>query len=216
MDRRKRFLAIGLIGIGILMIFGKWLSFMTIVALFILGFGIYKVRQGEDVKTGYILMAVGGVFILLDHFMLVVAILMISLGFYYAKIRKNQPQGNIVQKQSITSSLRWDLDPWTLRNTCMWHMLGEIDIDLSLAIMEGSNHLLMFQGIVGDVDLTLSDDYGVEVEAFVLFGQIELGQERDTGIMNRVYWKSPNYESREHKVKIMLSYLVGDIDIKLS
>lgn len=216
MDRRKRFLAIGLIGIGILMIFGKWLSFMTIVALFILGFGIYKVRQGEDVKTGYILMAVGGVFILLDHFMLVVAILMISLGFYYAKIRKNQPQGNMVQKQSITSSLRWDLDPWTLRNTCMWHMLGEIDIDLSLAIMEGSNNLLMFQGIVGDVDLSLSDDYGVEIEAFVLFGQIELGQERDTGIMNRVYWKSPNYESREHKVKIMLSYLVGDIDIKLS
>lgn len=216
MDRRKRFLAIGLIGIGILMIFGKWLSFMTIVALFILGFGIYKVRQGEDVKTGYILMAVGGVFILLDHFMLVVAILMISLGFYYAKIRKNQPQGNIVQKQSITSSLRWDLDPWTLRNTCMWHMLGEIDIDLSLAIMEGSNNLLMFQGIVGDVDLSISDDYGVEIEAFVLFGQIELGQERDTGIMNRVYWKSPDYESREHKVKIMLSYLVGDIDIKLS
>lgn len=216
MDRRKRFLAIGLIGFGVVMIFGQWLNFMTLVALFLLGYGVYKVRQGEDVKTGYILMAIGGIFILLDHFILVIAILMISLGLYYAKIRKNQPLGNMVQKQSITTSLRWDLDPWTLRNTCMWHILGEIDIDLSLAIMEGKDNMLMFQGIVGDIDLSVFDDYGVEIEAFVLFGQVELGQERDTGIMNRVYWKSPDYDLREQKVKIMLSYLVGDIDIKLS
>ncbi len=215
MDKRKRFLAIGLIGLGVLMIFGKFLSFLTIVALFIIGYGIYKIRQGEEVKTGYILLAVGGGMILLDHFMLVVAILMVSLGLYYAKIRKTQPQGNYMQKQGITSSIHWDRDPWTLRNTSMWHILGEIDIDMSLAITEGANNILMFQGIVGDIDLAVSEDYGVEIEAFVLFGQIEFGQNRETGMLNRLYWKSPNYEAREQKVKIIISYLVGDVDIRL-
>ncbi|WP_410772095.1 cell wall-active antibiotics response protein LiaF [Fontibacillus sp. BL9] len=215
MEKRKRFLAIGLIGLGILMIFGKWLSFITIVALFILGYGIYKIRQGEEVKTGYILLAVGGGLILLDHFMLVVAILMVSLGFYYAKIRKTQPEGNHVQKQSITSSIHWDRDPWTLRNTSMWHVLGEIDIDMSLAISEGVEHILMFQGVVGDIDLAVSEDYGVEIEAFVLFGQIEFSQDRETGMLNRLYWKSPNFDEREQKVKIIISYLVGDVDIRL-
>lgn len=215
MDTRKRFLAIGLIGFGLLLIFGKWLSFFTIVALFLLGFGIYKIRQGEQVKTGYILMAIGGGLILLDHFMLILAILMISLGYYYAKVRKTQPQGNYVQKQNITSSVRWDRDPWNLRNTSMWHVLGELDIDLSLAMMEGGQNVLMFQGIVGDVDLVIPEDYGVEIEAFVLFGQIDFSHDKETGMLNRLYWKSPNYEVRDQKVKIIISYLVGDVDIRL-
>lgn len=215
MDTRKRFLAIGLIAFGLLLIFGKWLSFFTIVALFLLGFGIYKIRQGEQVKTGYILMAVGGGLILLDHFMLILAILMISLGYYYAKVRKTEPQGNYVQKQNITSSIRWDRDPWNLRNTSMWHVLGELDIDLSLAMMEGGHNVLMFQGIVGDVDLVIPEDYGVEIEAFVLFGQIDFSHDKETGMLNRLYWKSPNYEVRDQKVKIIISYLVGDVDIRL-
>ncbi|MNW57192.1 hypothetical protein D3C74_349760 [compost metagenome] len=216
MDKRKRFLAIGLIGLGILLIFGKWLSFITIVALGIIAFGIYKIRKGEEVRTGYILMAVGGGLVLLEHFMLVVAILMISLGFYYAKIKKTQPEGNYTQRQNITSSIHWDLDPWSLRNTSMWHIFGELDIDLSLAIVEGTNNVLMFQGIVGDIDLVVPEDYGVEIEAFVMFGQIEFEPDKETGIMNRLYWKSPNYDEREQKVKIIISYVVGDVDIRLT
>ncbi|WP_270406565.1 cell wall-active antibiotics response protein LiaF [Paenibacillus timonensis] len=216
MDTRKRFLAIALIGFGVLLIFGKWLSFFTIVALLFLAFGIYKIRQGEQVKTGYIFLAIGGGMILLDHFMLVLAILMISLGYYYAKIRKTQTQGNYVQKQNITSSIRWDRDPWSLRNTSMWHVLGELDIDLSLAMAEGGHNVLMFQGIIGDVDLAIPEDYGVEIEAFVLFGQIDFSQDKETGMLNRLYWKSPNYEFRDQKVKIIISYLVGDVDIRLT
>lgn len=216
MDKRKRFLAIGLIGLGVLLIFGNWLSFFTIVALAFIAYGIYKIRLGESVKRGYIFLAIGSGMILLDHFMLVVAILMISLGFYYAKIRKTQPEGNYLQKQNITASIHWDRDPWTLRNTSMWHILGELDIDLSLAMVEGQHNVLMFQGIVGDVDLVIPEDYGVEIEAFVLFGQIDFSQKKDTGMMNRLYWKSPNYELRDQKVKIIVSYLVGDIDIRLT
>ncbi|NWL88709.1 MULTISPECIES: cell wall-active antibiotics response protein LiaF [unclassified Paenibacillus] len=216
MDKRKRLLAAGLIVLGVMMIFGKGLSFFTIVALFLLGYGIYKVRQGEETKTGYILLAIGVGLILLNNFMLVVAILMISLGLYYAKVRKVQPHGSYTQRQNITSSVHWDRDPWVLQNTSMWHILGELDIDLSLAIVEGSHNVLMFQGVVGDIDMSLFEGYGIEIEAFVLFGQIELGQERRTGIFNRVNWRSPNYDVCEQKVKIMISYIIGDIDIRLS
>lgn len=216
MDKRKRLLAAGLIALGVMMIFGKGLSFFTIVALLLLAYGVYKVRQGEETKTGYTLLAVGGGLILVSHFMLVVAILMISLGLYFAKVRKIQPQGNYTQRQNITSSVHWDRDPWVLQNTSMWHILGELDIDLSLAIVEGSHNVMMFQGIVGDIDMSLFEGYGIEIEAFVLFGQIELGQERRTGILNKVNWKSPNYDACEQKVKIIISYIVGDIDIHLS
>ncbi|MNJ46777.1 hypothetical protein D3C77_419150 [compost metagenome] len=216
MDKHKRLLAIGLIGLGVIIIFGQWLSFLTIAAMFILGYGIYKIRRGDEVRTGYILLAVGGGLILLDNLMLVIAILMISLGLYYAKMKKAHPQGNHVQKQNITSSIHWDRDPWTLRSTSMWHVLGELNIDLSLAIVEGQENVLMFQGIVGDIDLIVSEDYGVEIEALVLFGQIDFSEQKETGMLNRIYWKSPNYEHRDQKVKIIISYLVGNVDIHLT
>ncbi|AZK46206.1 cell wall-active antibiotics response protein LiaF [Paenibacillus lentus] len=216
MDRHRSLLAIGLIGLGVFIIFGQWLSFFTIVAILILGFGIYKIRLGDDVKIGYILLAIGGGMILLHNFMLVIAILMISLGLYYAKMKKMHPVNNYIQKQNVTSSIHWDRDPWTLRNTSMWHVLGEVNIDLSLAMVDDQDNVLMFQGVVGDIDLIISEDYGVEIEAFVLFGQIDLGDEKETGMLNRVYWKSPNYEHRDQKVKIIISYLVGNVDIHLT
>ncbi|MNI75991.1 hypothetical protein D3C73_1321860 [compost metagenome] len=75
---------------------------------------------------------------------------------------------------------------------------------------------MLFQGIFGDMDIHLSEEYGVEIEAFVLFGSIEFGTHRDTGMMNRLNWKSANYDTCEHKVKFNVSYLMGDLDVRVS
>lgn len=216
MDKRKSFLAILLIGFGLLLFFGQGINFLTLAALLLLVYGVYKIRQGDEVKTGYVLLAIGSGLILLEHLMLVVAVILISLGLFYAKVKKMLPRGDHVQKQNFIAGVHWDRDPWTLRSISMWHVLGEHDIDLSLAIVEEPNNIMMFQGVVGDVDLVISEDYGVEIEAFVMFGQIEFGPDKETGMVNRLYWRSPNYDSREKKVKVMISYLVGDIDIRLS
>ncbi|MNJ00048.1 hypothetical protein D3C73_1592820 [compost metagenome] len=74
----------------------------------------------------------------------------------------------------------------------------------------------MFQGIVGDIDLVVPEDYGVEIEAFVMFGQIEFEPNRETGMLNKLYWKSPNYDNSDQKVKIIISYVIGDVDIRLT
>lgn len=216
MDKRKSFVAIMLIGFGLLLFFGQGINFLTIAALLFLVYGVYKIRQGEEVKTGYILLAIGSGLILLEHLMLVVAVILISLGLFYAKVKKMLPRGDHIQKQNFIAGVHWDSDPWALRSISMWHVLGEHDIDLSLAIVEEPENIMMFQGVVGDIDLVISEDYGVEIEAFVMFGQIEFGPQKETGMVNRLYWRSPNYEFREKKVKIMISYLVGDIDIRLS
>ncbi|MBP2002020.1 lia operon protein LiaF [Paenibacillus shirakamiensis] len=217
MDRRRSFLAFLLIGFGLLIFLGQGnLNFLTIAALFFLVLGVYKIRQGQDTRTGYTCLIIGSGLILLEHIMLVVAVVMISLGFFYAKVRKMHPRGPHIQKQSFIAGMHWDRDPWILKSTSMWHVLGEHDIDLSLAIVEDTHNVLMLQGVVGDVDLIISEDYGVEIEAFILFGQIEFGPHKETGMVNRIYWRSPNYHEREQKVKIIISYLVGDVDIRLA
>lgn len=213
MEKRNRMLAIGLIGIGCMMIFGKWIGFFSIVALLLLLLGIYQTTSGK-VKQGYRLLGVGAVLLLLDHLLLVLAICLISLGMFFVKSKKMQRRGGFMQKQSFSSRFDWDLSPWVMRSLSAWHVLGEADVDLSLAMAEDQETVMVFQGIFGDMDIHLSENYGVEIEAFVLFGSIEFGSHRDTGMLNRLNWKSANYDSCEHKVKINISYIMGDLDVR--
>lgn len=216
MNTRNRFWAIALILLGFTMVFGRWMGFFTIVALLLLVYGVYKIRQGEDVKSGYLMLAIGAGIILLDHLGLVIAICAISLAVFFFRAKRARPHTDYAQKYNFLSSIHWDRDPWVLRSIGMWHVLGELDVDLSLAIVENGENTLMFQGVIGDLDLVLSENYGLEIDAFVFFGRIGFGSESETGMMNRVRWRSPGYEVQEQKIKIVVYYLVGDVDIRLT
>jgi len=213
-DKRNRLIAIGLIGIGFMMIFGRWIGFLSIVALILLLLGIYRTTSGK-IKQGYTLLGIGAVMLLMDHFVLVLGVCLISLGMFFSKSRKLQHKSGFMQKQNFSSSFDWDHSPWMMQSLSAWHVLGEADLDLSLAMAEDKETILLFQGIFGDMDIHLAEDYGVEIDAFVLFGSIEFGNQRDTGMLNRLNWKSPNYDSSEYKVKFSVSYLMGDLDVRL-
>ena len=62
----------------------------------------------------------------------------------------------------------------------------------------------------------IPDYYGVEIEASILFGSIHMDDRKETGILNRVRYKSPNYETSEYKVKFIVSYLGGDLNIRMT
>ena len=214
MGKRNRIIAIGMICIGMLMLSGKWISFLSLVALLLLLFGIYKIRNG-DIKKGYTFLAIGAVLILLDNLILVVAISLISLGSFYGKSKKSHPNEGFIQKMSFMSNFDWDQSPWVMKSMSVWHVLGESDLDLSLGMPEERETVIVFQGVMGDMDLDIPDYYGVEIEAFVLFGSIDFDGKKDSGMMNRLTWKSANYMDTDYKVKVIVSYIVGDIDIRL-
>jgi lia operon protein LiaF len=95
-----------------------------------------------------------------------------------------------------------------------WQAVGEIRMDMSLAVPEEKETTIILQGLVGDVDLTIPEDYGIQVEASVMVGQIAFRQSRDGGMMHRLSWRSPDYDQREYRMKLQLFYLVGDIKIR--
>lgn len=210
----NRILAYVLIVMGLLLLIGKWLTFTTIVALAMIVLGVRKVQDAE-IKLGYTLIGIGAAIMLLEHLALFIGIVVLSMVFFYFRSRSDQKEQHVLKRHSFTSSLKWDREPYQLYDQSLWHVVGECDIDLSLAILDGSETTLLFQGVFGDIDIMIPDDLGVEIEATVLFGQIDLGRDRETGFLNRWKWRSPNYETADQKVKLNLSYIVGDIDIRL-
>ncbi|WP_211746582.1 cell wall-active antibiotics response protein LiaF [Paenibacillus sp. Marseille-Q4541] len=215
MSRGKSFFAILAIGIGLMILLGNFLSFFTIVALLLLIFGYYKYQSGF-IKKGRTLMGAGTAIIILDNLIFVVGVTLISLGVFYWKGRKVQPREGYVINQNFMSNYAWDQAPWILRNTSIWHVIGEVHADLSLALPEEKETVIYLQGVMGDIDLSIPEDYGVEIEAIVLFGKQQFGNEQKSGGLNRMVYQSPGYAGREFKVKFVISYLIGDLDVRLT
>lgn len=215
MTKNNRNLAFLFIGVGVFILFNNWISFMTIAALILIFIGIDKIRK-NDGKRGYSFLTIGGILLMIDHLTLVLGIILISLGFFYAKSKKVHRDDRYIQKQNLMSNIKWDREPWVLRNMSLWHVVGELNLDLSLAIIEERECIIVLQGALGDVDITIPDDIGVQLEVSVLFGQIDFNREKDTGLLNKRIWQSPNYEQSEQRVKLLISYIVADIDIRMN
>lgn len=213
MENRNRNTALVFIAAGLFLLFGNLIGFFTVAAIIIIWLAIYKIRVGEA-KKGYMLLAIGGIMLLNDHLAIIIAIILISLGYYYIKSKKLYSGENYLQKQSLLESIKWNKDPWVLRNMGVWCVIGEINMDMSIALAEKGETLIILQGVIGDIDIIVPEDLGISVDASVLFGQIDVGDQKEIGVLNKIVWQSSGYESSENKVKIVLSYLVGDIDIK--
>ncbi|MFD2672236.1 cell wall-active antibiotics response protein LiaF [Marinicrinis sediminis] len=211
--QRNRNTAILLIGAGLFILVGNIVGFFTIVSIGIIWLGIHKVRTNEE-KTGYVLLAIGGLFLLGDHFTFVLMVVLLSLGYYYLRSREIHRDQHYIQRQKLMESMKWNRHPWELKSMSAWSLIGEIQMDLSLALPESSEITLNLQGIIGDVDLIIPEEIGVDIRATVLFGQIHFGHEQDAGFMNKMHWRSPNYEQCEVRVNIITSHLIGDVDMK--
>jgi lia operon protein LiaF len=212
MDNRKRNTAILLIVAGLFIVLGNVIGFFTVAALLMIWFGIHKLRIGEQ-RNGYLLLAVAALILISGHFGLFIAILLISLGYFF--LRSRQVQGpDYEQRHKLLESLKHVHEPWELRNVSSWAMVGEIYLDLSLALTNQRDTTLVFQGLIGNIDLLVPEDLGVSIRGTIVLGQTQVEEQREAGLMNKVLWTTDNYDTADQRVHIEISYLIGDLHVK--
>jgi lia operon protein LiaF len=213
-NHRNRNTALVLIGAGLFLLLDHTIGFFPILAAFLVLLGIHKIRSHSD-KKGYIWVVIGAIILLGNRFSFVVAIVLISLGLFYIRSRKVHRDDTYMQKQKMIDSIRLGKEPWILKDSNIWYVIGETHIDLSMAILEKKETTLILQGVLGDIDIIVPEDIGVSVQASVVFGQINVEAHKEAGVMNKLFWRSPNYDRCDHQMKLIISYIVGDIDIKI-
>jgi lia operon protein LiaF len=213
-NNRNRNTALVLIGAGVFLLLEKTIGFLPILAACLILLGLHQIRSQSD-RKGYVWVMVGAVLLLGNHFSLVIAIVLLSLAYFYIKSKQIHRDDAYVQKQKLIDSVRLGKEPWILKDSSFWYMIGETHIDLTLAILEKRETTLIVQGVIGDVDIIVPEDIGVSVEASLIFGQIDVAMQREAGVMNKTVWQTPNYEHCDHRMKLMISFVVGDIDIKI-
>ncbi|NEW09833.1 cell wall-active antibiotics response protein [Paenibacillus sp. SYP-B3998] len=211
---RNRNTALLLIGTGLFLLLDRMFGFFPILAIILILLGIHRLRSHRE-RKGYVLIGVGAVILFGDHITIVLSVVLISLGLFFIRSKRVHKDDSYIQKQKLVDSVRLGREPWILRNSSTWYIIGETYIDLSLAILEQRETTVILQGVVGDVDIKVPEDIGVSLNSSVTLGQIQIGSERDTGVMNKLVWESANFEQCDHRVKLVLSYIVGDINVKI-
>lgn len=214
MENRKRNTMALIALAGLYLLLGQVIGFSTVAAIFIIGIALVMIRQRED-KLGYILLIVGGLMIASKIISFFAFFIILLLGFYYLKTKNDTGDQDFLQKISLLESWRQTNEPWVITDMRRWSVVGEINLDLSLAIAEKDETTIHLEGLIGDVDIIVSEDIGLIVEGSIMLGEVKIGALSDEGVMNNLTWQSPNIDECETKVKLVLSYFIGDIDIKM-
>mgnify|MGYP001209449155 FL=1 len=197
---------------GLYLALGGIAGYTTVNAILLLWLAIDRFRTDRS-RLALITIAVCALVLIVKQIGFVIVIVLVSLGIYYLKARPSGA-GDGARRHRLLLNLRLDRQSWVLHPMSIWHAFGDIRMDLSLAIPEERETVIVLQGIVGNVDLIVPEDYGLDLEASTLLGQVGWNRQTEGGFFHRVSWRSPDYDAKEQKVKLQLFYLVGNVRIR--
>lgn len=199
---------------GLYLALGGLAGYSTVNAILLLWLGIDRFRRDRS-RLALLLIAVCVLVLIVRQIGLLLVLVLILLGLYYLKARPQEAAAGATGRQHrFALNLRLDQQSWVLHSLSSWHVFGEVRMDLSMAVPEEKETTIVLQGIVGDIELIVPEDYGLEVDASVMFGQARFHDRMEGGLFHRVQWRMPDYDAKEQKVKLQLFYLVGNIRIR--
>lgn len=200
-----------LIAAGLYLALGAIAGFATINAAILLWLGIERYRQDRS-RLSVAVIAVSAIVLVVNQIGFVLALGLVLAAVYYLRVRPTG--GEYVSRPRLILNMREDRPGWVLRSMGCWHLYGEVRLDLTGAVPEDNVTNFVLQGLVGDIEIVVPEDYGVQVEANVLLGQVTVDGQGDGGMMRRLSWSSPGLARHEQQIKLQFNYVVGNIRIR--
>ncbi|VCT98553.1 hypothetical protein AIDNDMCJ_15550 [Bacillus safensis] len=104
--------------------------------------------------------------------------------------------------------------PFQLSDLTISGFIGDVKIDLSKAIIAEEESTIVISGLIGDVDIYVPQDIEVCVSASAAIGDMKIIDEKRSGFGSKVYVMTNDYDESKRKVKISISLLIGDVDVR--
>lgn len=104
---------------------------------------------------------------------------------------------------------RFELKDMNIRNG-----IGDIKIDLSKGIIPEGETVIIINGVIGDIDIYIPYDLDVSVQAVVTIGELNVLENRQSGINRNIFIETKEYKQSSRRVKLVLSLFIGDIDVR--
>jgi predicted membrane protein len=104
---------------------------------------------------------------------------------------------------------------WSVGDEELWSFIGDINYDLTKAVVPKGESLIRLNGFINDVEIFVPGTVGVAVEAtsFITSFTPPDSSEEDY-FLSPARWESSNYQSAERRVRFQLSQFIGDITVR--
>jgi len=89
-----------------------------------------------------------------------------------------------------------------------------IHLDLSRAIIPEGETTITLNGLAGRIYLYLPPDLDVSISTSVLLGECEVFGKKEIGLHNQLKAASQKYTQANRKVKISVSFLLADVQVR--
>ncbi|MDE5414989.1 cell wall-active antibiotics response protein LiaF [Alkalihalobacterium chitinilyticum] len=141
-----------------------------------------------------------------------------DVPFTKEKPKQEEPVKKVHTTPSFRSALIGDFrllsDRYELQDMNIRNGIGDIKIDLSKAIIPEGETVIVIHGWIGDIDVYVPYDLDLSVQAMVTVGDLDILDSRQSGINRNIAIATKDYKQAPRRVKLVLSLLIGDIDVR--
>jgi len=92
-------------------------------------------------------------------------------------------------------------------------VIGDIHVNFSEIDFDKGERDMRFSTVIGDSNITLPKDFAFYITGNSVIGNIHIFGQKAEGFFRNLSYKSQNYDSKEKKIKIFVSSVIGDIHI---
>jgi len=103
---------------------------------------------------------------------------------------------------------------WIVENKEIWNVIGDTEIDLSLAQIPQGETTLRVMGFVGDVKVRVPESVGLSVNGTGFIVDGNLFGDKNTGILAPVEYTSENYHTAGQRLRLETGYFVHELKLE--
>lgn len=229
-------LSIVAIGIVVDIILSRFTVFFILLAIVLAILGYWQLKE-KNTTIAYVLMIIGFGFLIFAFvnsfaFALIFAVLIIyncyQLFRSSSKIShlelfvKPSPSHNEHYSQTepffknkLVGEYRELKQGYAIEDINIQTGFGDILIDLTEKIIPEGETVILIRGMVGSIYLNIPSDVALAMEVSLLCGKTKLlDEESKTTINLTKKYQNVDYKNASRKIKIVVSLLVGDVEVK--
>ena len=117
-------------------------------------------------------------------------------------------------KKSLVGEIHYTRARFELEDLTIQQGIGSVKIDLTKAIIQDGETVIIVNEWIGDIDIYVPYDLPVSVEASVILGDLKILGQSEGGVNRNISIRSEGYHEASKKVKLVLSLFIGDIDVR--
>ncbi|MFA9555824.1 cell wall-active antibiotics response protein LiaF [Evansella sp. AB-rgal1] len=120
---------------------------------------------------------------------------------------------NRVKHNTFLGEISLGKQPFELDGADISLSIGDIDIDLTKAILKEGENYLDIRGWIGDVEILVPRDMPIQAIVNVKLGEVKLFDDQYSGTGKNASYTSSNFHDAEKKVILHVNLNIGDVEV---